>query len=132
MNHGLIPGGVSLKTGRRVVFFTVVSPMDNQDCPGETLCDLSLARIVPYKNTWTHFQDTVFWCNLKLAQQRGLNKIKRSILYDTLFAEIIEKAICMKTKDQLYQSESVIQKKQDHLRNRNKMRRAAVKPEQHC
>ena len=29
-------------------------------------------------------------------------------LYDTLLAEFIEKAICMKTKDQLYQRESVI------------------------
>ena len=30
------------------------------------------------------------------------------ILYDTLLAEFIEKAICVKTKDQLYQRESVI------------------------
>ena len=30
------------------------------------------------------------------------------ILNDTLLAEFIEKAICMKTKDQLYQRESVI------------------------
>ena len=29
-------------------------------------------------------------------------------LYDTLLAEFIEKAICMKTKDQLYQRESDI------------------------
>ena len=31
VNHGSIPGGVSLKTGRHAVFFTVVNPMDNQD-----------------------------------------------------------------------------------------------------
>ena len=72
VNHGLIPGGVSLKTGRHAVFCTVVNPMDNQDGFGETLCDLSKARIAPYKNTWKHFQNTVFRCNLKLAQQRGL------------------------------------------------------------
>ena len=29
VNHGLIPGGVSLRTGRQVVFFIVVNPMDN-------------------------------------------------------------------------------------------------------
>ena len=52
MNHGLIPGGVRLKTGRQAVFFTVVNPMDNQDGSGETLCDLSQARIASYKNTW--------------------------------------------------------------------------------
>ena len=48
MNHGLIPGGVSLRTGRQAVFFTVVNPMDNQDGFEETLFDLSQARIAPY------------------------------------------------------------------------------------
>ena len=94
------------------MFFTVVNPMDNQDGLGETHCDLSKARIAPYKNTWKHFQDTVFWCNLKLAQQRGLQfyqtRSNAVILYDTLPAKIIEKAICVKTKDQLYRRESVI------------------------
>ena len=82
VNHGLIPGGVSLRTGRQAVFFTVVNLMDNQDGLRETLCDLSQARIVPYKNTWKHFQHTVCWCKSKLAQRRGLqflsNKVKRS------------------------------------------------------
>ena len=30
VNHGLIPGGVSLRTGRQAVFFTIVNPMDKQ------------------------------------------------------------------------------------------------------
>ena len=34
---------------------TVVNPMDIQDGSGETLCDLSQARIAPYKNTWNTF-----------------------------------------------------------------------------
>ena len=72
VNHGLIQGGVSLRAGRQAVFFTVVNPMDNQDGLGETPCELSQARIAPYKNTWKLFQNTVFWCTLKLAQQRGL------------------------------------------------------------
>ena len=59
----------------------------------------------------TH-QYTVFWCNLKLAQQRGLQfyqtRSNAVILYDALPAEFIEKAVCMKTKDQLYFRESVI------------------------
>ena len=112
MNHGLLPRGVSLKTGRQAVFFNVVIPVDNQDFSGETFCDLSQARIAPYKNTWQHFQKTVFWCNLKFAQRRGLQffqtRSNADILFDTLFAEFIEKAICMKTKDQLHQMESVI------------------------
>ena len=36
VNHGLIPGGVSLRTGRHAVIFTIVNPMDNQDGLGET------------------------------------------------------------------------------------------------
>ena len=38
------------------------------------------------------------------------NKMECSYLYDTLHAEFMEKAICLKTKDQLYQRESVIQR----------------------
>ena len=106
VNHGLIPGGVSLKTGRQAVFFIIVNSMDNQDAMGETLCDLSRARIAPYKNTWKRFQNTVFWRNLKLAQQRGLQfyqtRSNAVIFYDTLPVELFEKAICMKTKDQLF------------------------------
>ena len=87
-----------------------MNPMDNQDGPEETLCDLSQARIAPYRNTWKHFQDTIFWCNLKLAQQRGLQfyqtRSNAVILYDTLPAEIIEKATSMKTKDQLYKEKA--------------------------
>ena len=83
--------------------------MDYQDGLGETLCDLSQARIAPYKNTWKIFQNAVFWCNLKLAQQRGLQfyqtRSNAVVLNGTLRAEFIEKAICMKTKDQLYQWE---------------------------
>ena len=44
VNHGLIPGGVSLRTGRQAVFFTFVNPMDNQDGLGETM------RLVTCKN----------------------------------------------------------------------------------
>ena len=51
-----IPGGVGLKMGRHVVFFTVVNPMDNQDGFGETLCYLSQARIGPYKKLGNAFR----------------------------------------------------------------------------
>ena len=53
VNHGL-------RTGRQAVFFTIVNPMDNQDGLGETLCDLSQARIAPYTNTWKRFQNSIF------------------------------------------------------------------------
>ena len=35
--HGKIPGGVSLRTGRQAVLFNIVNPMDNQDGLGKTL-----------------------------------------------------------------------------------------------
>ena len=74
-------------------------------------------RLVKSKNRATKilgntFRIQYFWCNLKLAQQRVLQfyqtRSRSVILYDTLPAEFIETAICMKTKDQLYQRESVI------------------------
>ena len=53
-----------------------------------------------------------FGAFLRLAQQRGLHfhqtRSNAVVLYDTLPAEFIEKAIYMKTKDQLCQRESVI------------------------
>ena len=67
----------SQSKNRQTVFFTVVNPMDNQDGSGETLCDLSQARIVSYKNTWKRFQNVVFSCSLKLAQQEDCNIIKQ-------------------------------------------------------
>ena len=127
--------------------------MDNQDGLGETLCDFSHARIAPYKNTWKRFQNTVVWCNLKLLQQRGQQfyqtRSNAVILFDTLPAEFIEKAIWVKTKDQLFSKgerefwdcvlflklirkvihKIYLHKKQDHLGNRNKMQTATGKPE---
>ena len=75
----------------------------------ETFCDLSQARIAPYKNTCKHLQNTVHWCNLLPARERGLRfyqtRSNAVVLCDTLPAEFIEKAVCMKTKEQLYQRE---------------------------
>ena len=119
VNHGLIPEGVSLRTFRQAVFFTVVNPTDNQDGFGETygfgetLCDLSQARISPMRKILGNaFRMQYFCCNLKLAQQRGLQfyqtRSNVDVLFGTLLLELIEKAMCMKTKDQFYLRESVI------------------------
>ena len=72
---GLIPGGVSLKTGRHAVFFTVVNPMDNQDGLGETLCDLSKARIAPYKK----YLETLSGCSI-LVQFEARSTKRTAIL----------------------------------------------------
>ena len=108
-HNGLVLGGFSTETGRHAVFFTVVNPMDDEQGLGETCCDLSKARIAPYKNTWKPLQDTVYWCNLLLAQEGGLQfyqtRSNAVVLYDTLPAEFIEKAICMVTTETLYEKE---------------------------
>ena len=72
IRSGLSPGGQSLKRGGQSVFFTIVNPMEDQNCVEETSCDLTKPRVVPYKNTWKPHQNIVYWCNLKLAQEKGL------------------------------------------------------------
>ena len=50
---------------------------------------------------------TVLWCNLKLVQARDLQFYQtRShgvVFYNTLLVACIEKAVCMKTTEELYQ-----------------------------
>ena len=107
IRNGLIPGGNSFKRGRQTVFFTTVNPMEDAYGLGETPCDLTKPRIMPYKNTWKRVQNAVCWCNLKLAQERGLQFYQTGshavVLHNTLFAACIEKAVCMETTDELYQ-----------------------------
>ena len=55
------------------MFFTIVSPMEDEQCVEETSCDLTKPRIVPYRNTWKPHQNTVYWCNLKLAQEKKID-----------------------------------------------------------
>ena len=69
--------------------------------------DLTMPRIAPCKNTWKPQQNIVYWCNLKLVQEKGLlfyqTKSHAIVLYDTLPAVCIEKVVRMKTKDEPYQ-----------------------------
>ena len=82
VNHGLIPGGASLRTGIQAVFFTNLNPIDYQGGLGETLCDLSQARIAPYKNTWKTFQNTDFLVQFEAHSTKRTailsHKVKRS------------------------------------------------------
>ena len=60
----------TIKRGRQSVFFTTVNSMVDGNGTGEIPRDLTKPRIAPYKNTWKRLQNTVFWCNLKLSQER--------------------------------------------------------------
>ena len=105
--NGSTPGGTSLKRGRQAVFFTTVNPTEDAHGMQETPRGLTKPRIAPYKNTWKRFQNTVCWCNLKPSQERGLHfyqtRSHAVLLCNTLPAARIEKAVCMKTTDELYQ-----------------------------
>ena len=107
IRNGFISGGKSLKRGRQAVFLSTVNPMEDGNSMGETPRDLTKPRIAPYKNTCKRHQNTVCWCNLKLAQEKCLHFLpKRSravMLCNTQFAACTEKAVCMKTQEELYQ-----------------------------
>ena len=77
----LIPGGKSLKRGRQAVFFTAVNPMADANGMGATPRDLTQPRTAPLNNTWKRLQNTVFWCNSKLAQENGLQFLPDTVTY---------------------------------------------------
>ena len=94
IQSGLIPGGQSLKKDKHAVCFTTVNPM-SVDQHEEVDYDLKKPRIAVYKNTWKNYQHTENWCNLKVAQKKGLQfyqtRSNAVILYNTLLAICIEK-----------------------------------------
>ena len=88
------------------MFFAAVNPINDDQSMEEIRCDLDKPRIAPYKNTWRPHQNKVYWCSLKLAQKKGLQfyqtRSHATVLYNTLPVTCIEKAVCMKTKEELY------------------------------
>ena len=104
VKSGLTAGGKSLKGERQSVFFTAVNPMDDDQSMEEVRCDLDKPRIAPYKNTWRPHKNTVRWCDLKLAQKKGLQFYRTQsyalVFYNTLPATCIEKDVCMKTNEE--------------------------------
>ena len=98
-NSGLITGGQNSSRNRQTVFFTAVNPIhQNHQDPIEL--DLTKPRLAPYKQKWKVHQDTVYWVDIQLAQRKGLKfhqtRSNAVILYDTLPACCISKAIVMK------------------------------------
>ena len=80
-NSGLIPGGQNLSK-RQTVFFTTVEPMNKEHKDLHDM-DLEAPRLAWYKQKrWKRHQDTVYWVDIKLAQQKGFkvlsNKIERN------------------------------------------------------
>ena len=56
-----------------------MNPMEDDNCMEETPCDVTKARIVPYKKTWRPDQNTVYWCNLKTRSEDRMANLSNMI-----------------------------------------------------
>ena len=69
--------------------------------------DLTKPRLASYMQVWKVHQDTVYWVDIQLAQEKGLKfyqtRSNAVILYDTLPACCISKAIVMKSEEIIYE-----------------------------
>ena len=105
IRNGLIPG-TSLNRGRQAVFFTTVNPMEDGYGLGETPCALTKTRIASYRTFGHAFKIQYFGATLEVGQrclQLHQTRSHALILYNTLPAACMEKAVCMKSTDELYQ-----------------------------
>ena len=104
-NSGLIPGGQILSK-RQTVFFTSVDLLNKEHRDPDNI-DLNAPRLVWYKQkVWKKHQNTVYWVGIKLDRQKRLFYQTRSnaiILYDTLPAYCIPKAILMGFGEVIYE-----------------------------
>ena len=106
INSGLTPGGQNLSK-RQTVFLLFVNPMHKEHKGPETV-DLKAARLAQYMQTaWKKHQNTVYWVDIRLAQMKGLKfyqtRWNAIILYKTLPAYCIPKAIKMETGEIIYE-----------------------------
>ena len=105
-NSGLIAGGQNSSRERQTVIFTAVKPMHKNHRDPQEL-DLTKPRLASYKRKWKRHQDTVYWVDMQLAQRKGLkfyqSRSNAIILYDTLPASCISKAIVMESEEIIYQ-----------------------------
>ena len=80
----------------------------NKEHKDPDVIDLDAPRLVWYKQKWKRHQDTVYWVDIQLAQRKGLKfyqtRSNAIILYDTLPACCIPKAIMMGTGEIIYES----------------------------
>ena len=69
--------------GRHAVFFTAVNPMF-MDHYREKDYDVTKPRIAVYKHTWKIHHNTVYWCNLRVAQSKGTAVLSNTVQRDHL------------------------------------------------
>ena len=106
MNSGLIPGGQNLSKTQTVFYMLLNLVNKKHKDPYEI--DLKAPRLAWYKQkTWKKHQNTLYWVDIRLAQKKGLKfyrtRSNAIILYDTLPACCIPKAIKMETGEIIYE-----------------------------
>ena len=106
INSGLILEGQNLSK-RQTVFFAFVDPMNKEHRDPNTI-DLEAPRLAcNHQKKWKKHQNTVCWVDMKLAQKKGFKfyqtRSNAIILYDTLPAYCIPKAIMMETGEIIYE-----------------------------
>ena len=110
VRNGLVPGGFSTKTGRHALFFTVVNPMDDEQGSRETFANYQKQESRFSRILGNHLRTLyigAIYCSLKKEDWSFTKQCPNAVvLNDTLPAEFIQKAICMKTKEKLTQSDA--------------------------
>ena len=102
-----IDTGGQILSKRQTVFFTSVVLM-NKEHKDLDVIDPEAPRLAWYhQKKWKKHQNTVFWVDIKLAQKKGYkfyqSRSNAIILYDTLPAYCIPKAIMMGTGEIIYE-----------------------------
>ena len=92
---------------RQTVFFTSVD-LVNKEHRDPSNIDLEAPRRAWYhQKEWKKHQDTMYWVDIKLAQKKGFKfrqtRSNAIILYNTLPASWIPKAIMMETGEIIYE-----------------------------
>ena len=105
IKSGLIPGGKAPEGTGSQRSSQPWTRCARQDLEGVE-CDLDKPRIAPCKHTWKAHHNTVYWCNFKPAQRRGLQfyqtRSHAITLSSTLPVICLEKVVCMKTGGKLH------------------------------
>ena len=106
IRNGLIPEGKSIKGERLSAFFHCSESHGGWKKYAGNSMQLGQAKARTIRNTWRPHKNILYWCNLKHAQKRALQfyqtRSHAVVLNNILPAACIEKAVCMKTEEELY------------------------------
>ena len=107
-NSGLTLGGQHLGKERQTVFFTAVNHMNKEHKdPNEIDLKCNTSCMVQAEKKWKRHQDTVYWVEKQLAQQKRFKfyqtRSNAIIFYDTLPAYCIPKVVVMESGEIIHE-----------------------------